>query len=97
MPDHLHYKFSVTIHSDDRAIVRCLRALAEFCQKQGEKNIPWAGADEKDWERDGHVVTFRFSTTRYRDGFLAEAKRLLPRALWHVMATSDDDPESPQQ
>jgi hypothetical protein len=97
MSEHLRYKFSVTIHSDDCAIVGCLRALANFSQKEGNKNIPLSGTKDKDWDRDGHRVTFRFSATRYRDGFLAEAKRLLPSALCHVTATSDNDPAAPKR
>jgi hypothetical protein len=97
MPDHLRYKFSVTIHTDDLAIAGCLRALAKFSQKQGNKNIPWGSTSDKVWKRDGHRVTFKFSTAQYREGFLAEAKRLLPRALWHEIATSDNEPASPQR
>jgi hypothetical protein len=97
MSEHLRHKFSVTVHTDDLAVLRCIRALAEFSQQQGNENIPWEGTKDKDWERDGHLVTFRFSATQYRDGFLAEAKRLLPNALCHVTATSDDDPARPQR
>ena len=53
MPDHLRYRFSVTIHTDDLAIAGCLRALAKFSQKQGNKNIPWGGTNDKVWKRDG--------------------------------------------
>jgi hypothetical protein len=97
MSDHAAYKFSVTIHTDDLAIVGCLRALAKFSQKQGSNDIPWGGTKDEDWDRNGHRVTFRFSAAGYRDGLLAEAKRLLPNALYHVMATSDHDPASPQR
>jgi hypothetical protein len=94
MSEHLHHRFSVTIHTDDRAIVGCLRALAEFSQKYGNNKIPCDDTKDEDWNREGHRVTFRFSTAQYRDGLIAEAKRLLPKALWHLMATSDHDPAS---
>jgi hypothetical protein len=84
MSNHQSYKFSVTIHTDDHAIVGCLRALAKFSQKEGSNNIPWGGTKDKDWVRDGHRVTFRFSATHYRAGFLAQVKRLLSVLLYSV-------------
>lgn len=93
---HSDHKFSVTIHTDDLAVVGCLRALAKFSQKTGNNNIPWGGTKDKDWERDRHRVTFRFSTPSYRDGLIAEAERLLPKLLWAVIHKSDDDPATPQ-
>ena len=89
---HATYKFSVTVRSDDLAVVNCLRALSEFSQKSGNNRIPWGGTKDTDWKRDGHSVTFRFTTPEYRAGFLAEAKRLLPAALWSVVAQSDSNP-----
>lgn len=89
---HATYKFSVTVRSDDLAVVNCLRALSEFSQKSGNNRIPWGGTKDADWKRDGHSVTFRFTTPEYRAGFLAEAKRLLPLALWSVVAQSDSNP-----
>jgi hypothetical protein len=97
MSEHQHHKFSVTIHTDDLAIVGCLRALSKFSQKTGNNQIPWGGTKDSAWKRDGHKVTFRFSTPQYREGFLAELKRLLPRALWSVAATNDNDPAKPQR
>ncbi len=97
MSDHPQHKFSVTVHTDDLAIVGCLRALSKFSQKTGNNQIPWGGTKDDDWKRAGHQVTFRFSTVQYRDGFLAELKRLLPSALWKVTATNDADPARPQR
>ena len=94
---HDHHKFSVTIHTDDLAVVGCLRALAKSSQKTGNNNIPWGGTKDKDWRRDEHKVTFRFSTPHYRDGLIAEAERLLPKSLWTVVGKSDDDPATPQR
>ena len=96
MSVHSEYKFSVTIHSDDLAVVNCLRALSKFSQKRGNNNIPWGGTKDIDWKRDQHRVTFHFDTSEYRSGFLDEAKRLLPVSLWTVVVQRDDDPATPQ-
>lgn len=95
--DHSLYRFSITIHSDDLAVVGCLRALSQFSQKTGNNRIPWGGTKDADWRSAARCVTFRFSATQYRDGFLAEASRLLPPALWTVRGQRDDDPASPQR
>lgn len=93
---HATYKFSVTIRSDDLAVVNCLRSLSEFSQKSGNNRIPWGGTKDADWKRDGRSVTFRFTTPEYRAGFLAEAKRLLPTSLWSVVSQSDNNPAKRQ-
>ena len=95
--EHDKHKFSVTIKTKDLAVVGCLRALAKFSQKTGNNNIPWGGTKDRDWKRDGQQVTFRFSSPKYREGFVAELNRLLPTALWTVVATSDDDPATAQR
>ena len=94
--DHAHYRFSVTIHSDDLAAVGCLRALSQFSQKTGNNRIPWGGTKDADWKHDGNEVTFRFSDASYREVFLTEAKRLLPGSLWQLKRQSDADPAKPQ-
>ena len=43
MGQHSRYCFSVTIHSDDLAVVNCLRALSQFGQATGNNRIPWGG------------------------------------------------------
>jgi len=96
MTSHADHKFSITVHTDDLAVVGCLRALAKFSQKHGNNNIPWGGTKDADWRRDGHCVTFRFSSQPYRDGFLLEVRRLLPAGIWSVVGTRDDDPATPQ-
>ena len=93
---HADHKYSVTIHSDDLPVVNCLRALSKYSQRTGNNNIPWGGTKDKDWERDRHHVTFRFSTREYRDGFVAEVERLLPKGLWREVVRRDDDPAHPQ-
>ena len=94
---HVDHKYSITVQTDDLAVVGCLRALAKFSQKFGNNQIPWGGTKDKDWERDHGHVTFRFSTPEYRNRFLSEAERLLPKASWKPVDTSDNDPASPQR
>ena len=93
---HAEYKFSITISSDDLAVVNCLRSLSQYSQKSGNNRIPWGDTKDQDWLRDGFMVTFRFTTPEYRAGFLAEVQRLLPNALWSVVRQNDNDPASPQ-
>jgi hypothetical protein len=94
---HRDHKYSATIHTDDLALVNCLRALSKFSQRTGNNNIPWGGTKDADWERQQHLVTFRFSTQDYRDGFVSEILRLLPGHLWREVRRSDSDPASPQK
>lgn len=92
MIEREHYKFSVTIHTDDLAVVNCLRALSKYSQKTDNNRIPWGGTKDRDWKRDGHTVTFRFSRPLYREGFMEEINRLLPKGLWEEINRSDNDP-----
>ena len=93
---HSDYKFSVTIHSDDLAVVNCLRSLSQFSQKSGNNRIPWGGTKDSDWSASGNHVTFRFTSSVFRDDFLVEAKRLLPKELWLVVSTKENDPAKHQ-
>lgn len=94
---HADHKYSITVQTDDLAVVGCLRALAKYSQKVGNNQIPWGGTKNKDWKRDHRHVTFRFSAPEYRNCFLSEVERLLPKASWKLIGTSDDDPASPQR
>jgi hypothetical protein len=96
-PNSALYKFSVTMHTDDLAVVECLRGLAKFSQKTGNNRIPWSRTKDTDWERDGHCVTFRFSSPSYRHGFKSELTRLLPDNLWQIASESDSNPPRPER
>jgi hypothetical protein len=96
MSQHHLYHFSVTVHTDDLALLNCLRALSQHVQVTGNARIPWGGTKREDWEKQQHQATFRFSSDEYRVNFLKEAKRLLPSNLWKVIAQDDNDPASPQ-
>lgn len=93
---HKDYKFSVTVHTDDLAVLYCLRGLTMHSQTTGNARIPWGGTKKGDWQRDNHQVTFHFSSRYYREDFLKEAGRLFPNGLWQKIAESDNDPGSPQ-
>jgi hypothetical protein len=96
-PNSALYKFSVTIHTDDLAVVECLRGLAKFSQKTGNNRIAWSRTKLTDWERNGHCVTFRFSSPSYRHGFKSELTRLLPDNLWQIASESDSNPPRPER
>jgi hypothetical protein len=93
---HADYHFSVTVQTDDLALLGCLRALSAHVQTVGNNRIPWGGTKETDWERDKHQATFHFSDPQIRESFLAEAQRLLPTGLWNVVSQNDADPASRQ-
>jgi hypothetical protein len=93
---HKEYHYSVTIQTDDLALLGCLRALSQHVQATGNKRIPWGGTKRKDWLQAKHHATFHFSNTLYRDEFLQNARRLLPSDLWHVTEQRNDDPAKPQ-
>ena len=93
---HADYKFSITIKSDDLAVVNCLHSLSQFSQQSGNNRIPWGGTKDQNWNCDGHTVTFRFITPEYRSGFVVECQRLLPDALWSVVRENNHDPAHPQ-
>lgn len=94
--EHKDFKFSVTIHTDDLALLGCLRALCQHCQATGNVRIGWGGTKEPDWVRSGHKATFRFTASFKREQFIAEIERLLPKNLWQKIGQSDNDPASPQ-
>jgi hypothetical protein len=95
MSQHIKYKYSVTIKTDDLAVLHCLRALSAHAQLTGNSRIPWGGTKKGDWKRDNHHATFHFSKPEYRESFIEEASRLLPKDLWEKVGWSDDDPAKP--
>ena len=93
---HAHYRYSVTIRTDDHALLGCFRALSQHCQHSGNVRIPSGGTKDEDWERDDHRVTFRFTRPRYRQDFVEQANRIFPHELWQEVGRSDNDPAIPQ-
>jgi len=86
---HSDRKFSITIHTDALAVIHCLRALSKFSQKTGSNQMPWNDQRDDVWVKNNHELTFHFSEPKYRDRFIAEAKRLLPDGSWKVLRTRD--------
>ena len=95
MSEHHKYKYSITIQTNDLAVVNCLRALSQYSQKTGNNRITWGNTKDSDWKRANHCVAFRFTSPEYRVGFLSEVKRLLPKDIWKEFARSDNDPATP--
>ena len=95
MTDHSHHRFSITVHSDDLAVIGCLRALAKFAQTTGNNNIPWGNTKDSDWKAAGNRVTFRFTSAAYRKSLLGHAGRLLLKGSWTPENQSDNDPAQP--
>jgi hypothetical protein len=88
MTEHADHQFSATLSSRDLALVGCLRALANFSQR----NLSREGAEERDWRAAGQKVTFGFSTALDRDLFKNEVRRLLPENLVRFDGQSDNSP-----
>lgn len=95
MGEHNKYKYSITILTDDLAVVNCLRALSQYSQKIGNNRIPWGNTKDSDWKAANHRVTFRFTSPEYREGYLSEIKRIIPSGLWKEFGRSDNDPAKP--
>jgi hypothetical protein len=96
MSQHAEFHYSITVRTDDLAVLHCLRSLSQYAQKSGNKRIPWGGTKESDWNARDHCVTFHFTSTSYRRDFLAQIERLLPRNLWEKAGENDADPAMPQ-
>ena len=89
------FHFSVTIACDDLALVCCLRGLSTHRQGDGNVDAPWRGTGRREWTHNGNRVTFRFTSSRLRGDFIADAKRLFPFGSWHEV--SRDDADAPPQ
>ena len=90
------YHYSVTLHTDDVCVLACLRGLSFHAQATGNRNIPWGGTSEKEWNSSAHQVTFRFTSEVYRSNFISEAERLLS-GRWIQVDVSDFDPARPRR
>jgi hypothetical protein len=85
--------FTATLSTRDLPLIGCLRALAEFSQRN---TVSRGSSDEKNWRAAGQKVTFRFSRALDRDLFKNEVGRLLPANLVRFDAESDNDQTEPQ-
>jgi len=96
MLTHKDFHFSVTVLTEDLAILHCLRGLSMHAQKEGNKRIPWGGTKETDWEHHHHHATFHFTSPLCRKTFEDDAARLLPVGSWTKIGESDENPATPQ-
>jgi hypothetical protein len=96
MGQHAEFHYSITIKTDDLAVLHCLRSLSQYAQKSGNKRIPWGGTKESDWRSHDHCGKFHFTSPLYRRDFLAQLERLLPKGLWEKVKENDSDPATPQ-
>ena len=85
MSRNARIKFDATIHTDDEAVLNCLRGLAFFHQQTGNRFEIWGSTSVADWKRDQGRVTFRFSLPIFRDAFIADIQRLFPEAVVKVL------------
>jgi len=98
MNNHLHplFHYSVTIHTDNKTVLGCLRAISQDAQAEIDVRIPSGGTKVPDWERANHHATFRFTSEEKRDSFLNLARQVLRTGLWQEIGTNDKDPATPQ-
>jgi hypothetical protein len=86
------YGFSVTIRSENIVLIYALRGISDYCQKTVNSRIAWGGTGKREWERDGHQVTFHFTEASYRDNFLHQARIFFPKGDWQERDQKDNDP-----
>src|SRR3954451_845539 len=91
------YHFSATLRTSDAAVLHCLIGLCHWAQR-GElyQQIGWGGCGEKDWQKGGGGLTFRFTSLERREAWHAKANELLS-GKWTLTSTNDNDPAFPAQ
>ena len=87
--DLSQYRYSITVETQDDAVLYCLRALWQYAERHP---LPPDGelATTSEWRLGEGRITFRFSNPYNRGDFLGEATRLLA-GKWTRIATSDND------
>jgi len=93
---HALFHYSITCHMDDRAVLSCLRSLADFAEHHPQKKIAWGNTGDDAWTRNGHQVTFHLTEPRYRQVFREKANELLG-GRWSEVRASDNDPATPKK
>jgi hypothetical protein len=79
MNGHEHFRFSVTIRSEEFFIISAMRGLARACQPEINHQIAAAGAGKAQWKRQHCEVTFYFTCTSNRKDFIKESALLFRR------------------
>jgi hypothetical protein len=98
---HDRFRFSVTCHTDDLAVLFCLRALCRWAQPsrglgRGGREVGYGGTKEKEWQAADHKVAFRFTQETFLKRFLAKAEELL-RGRWRMVSEDPNDPATKQR
>ncbi len=96
MSNHEKYHYSIKVKTSDLVILHCLRSIADYSQKTGIKRIAWGGTGEDDWINSDNCVTFHFSEPEYREDFVKESNRVLPKNSFQIMQKKDNEPATPQ-
>ena len=94
--DHAKFRFSATCHTDDEAVLFCLRALCQFVEEHPKPQIGWGGTKTPEWRAAGNRLTLRFTRPEFRERFIREARRVLGDR-WSLLGERDDDPARPQR
>jgi hypothetical protein len=94
--DYRLFKYSITCHTDDVAVMYCLRALQYYSENDPKRQIGFGGAGDDEFFRDDHRITLRFTQPEYRKSFVEHANRLF-RDKWDQVRISDNDPAKRQR
>ncbi len=92
--NHADRHFSITIFTEDEAVLHMLRGLSYYSESAPYPQIASGGTGKGNWKK-GHKATFRFSSPDCRSNFQADATRLLPALTWILVGTDDNDPATP--
>jgi hypothetical protein len=98
---HDRFRFSVTLHTDDIAVLFCLRALCRWAQPSrglgpGGREIGYGGTKADEWKAAAHRATFRFTEESFMKRFTEKAAELLP-GRWQQVSESPNDPATKQR
>lgn len=93
---HARYHFSITVQTDDVAVLHCLRALCQHWAGGQYPQMGWGGSDQGTWKSSNGKVVLRFATAAGRTSFVSDARRLLGQH-WLEVSRSDTDPASPRR
>lgn len=91
MSQYPNFKFSVTVHTDDRELIGCLSALAHCCEPVNPRQIYIEGQIGSGWERNEHQATFHFSNDQNRESFIDFAKKHYAHSL-KIIEQKDNNP-----
>lgn len=67
------FDYQISVQSDDLRVVHAMRGIAAHIMPRDS----WGGTGKDNWERDGHVVTFKFRYSNQRDTFIRDLHEIL--------------------